>query len=182
MTQPQPNNDPVQQLDIIERTYCSCNKCQLACQTMPGSLAPGDASKIARYLNREPDDTFMEANFEASDGTRILTREGMMMIPTIVPQQRDDGSCVFLGESGNCMIHPVAPYGCRNFNVCGKGQTRMDEDHRSSVQIHAIVMEEGHEYVKQWAKLKQAGCEARPKEERRFELERKLAEIENSGE
>jgi Fe-S-cluster containining protein len=79
-------------------------------------LAPGDAELIAKYLGISTDQ--MTGRLLASPGALILDRATMVprRIHTLVPDRRPDGTCIFLNEQENCIIHPVAPYGCAYFD------------------------------------------------------------------
>lgn len=161
-------------LDIIERTYCDCPECKLACKTMPGSLAPGDAKKIAEFMHRELDNKFLETYFDASDGTVVMTPDGPMIVPTIVPKQRADGSCVFLTADCRCSVHRVAPYGCRNFTVCDHGGSDGEQGSKSATQVAAILTEPKKEYLWHWGHLNSTGHVALPAASRRGKFEEEL--------
>lgn len=161
-------------LDIIERTYCDCQECKLACKTMPGSLAPGDAQNIANYMHREFDCNFLEMYFDASSGTMVMTPQGPMTVPTIVPKQKANGECTFLTKDHKCSIHRVAPYGCRNFTVCNHGGDETEQYSKSAAQIAAILMESGKTYLWNWSHLMSTGNEAAPIQRRRGAFEKEL--------
>lgn len=152
------------QLEQFERSICDCNKCKIACKSIPGSLAPGDAARIINFAkpDDQPVEDFVQEHFRASSGTKAIDDQGKpMMIPTIVPAQKEDGRCVFLTGDDHCGIHPVSPYGCRNFTVCGQDGLSVDEESmRSSSQVSNILFEEGHNYFKLWSFLKSAGLVA----------------------
>jgi Fe-S-cluster containining protein len=84
---------------------------------MPGSLAPGDLERIAPPHEPLRKDWVAE-NFLASEGTLIMDPKtgDSFRLPTIVPRQKEDGSCVFF-ENGRCSIHEHSPYGCRMFDL-----------------------------------------------------------------
>lgn len=181
---PNKTDNPLEQ---YERTYCDCNKCSLACRHMPGSLAPGDLENIAKFCG-ETDErgvpgSFLEEYFVASDGPIVRTlvpdpdgppRLVDHRIPTIVPRQEGDGSCTFLDEDGKCIIHPVAPFGCRMFNVCDDPDEKGFEDsQKSAAMLRFIVQNPG--YFQAWKWLKERGKVAKPLLERREDLSNALA-------
>lgn len=169
-------------LDQYERNYCDCRKCTLACRHMPGSLAPGDLEKIAQYCGRPAATvSFVEEHFVASEGPiiRLMVpdpdgppRLEDHHVPTIVPRQEEDGSCVFLDEEGHCMIHPVAPFGCRTFKVCDPPSEKDDE--KSKAMLRQIVNQPA--YLRAWKYLAERGLLAKPLLERRGGLTEALAQ------
>jgi Fe-S-cluster containining protein len=108
-------------LDVLERGLCKCEKCKAPCQTMPGFLVPGDLERIADHLDIALTDEFIARNFRvASGGTvpyEIKGKPNPRSAIVLVPAQRSGGECVFY-LNGLCLIHPVAPFGCRMFEWC----------------------------------------------------------------
>jgi len=87
---------------------------------MPGSLIPGDLQRIQAHVE-DTSGEFVLNHFVASDGAKVAGRldDGSTFIgqvPTIVPAQRQDGTCVFLVDA-RCTIHPVSPFGCAYHDV-----------------------------------------------------------------
>jgi Fe-S-cluster containining protein len=86
---------------------------------MPGMLDVKDVRVISEesgFKDPESDECyeFVTTHFAASEGALVSGPMGVVRVPTIVPQQRDDGTCVFFDrDSEQCKIHSVAPYGCR---------------------------------------------------------------------
>jgi Fe-S-cluster containining protein len=109
-------------LDVLERGLCKCDKCKAPCQTMPGFLVPGDLEQIADYLGVTLTDEFITRNFRVASGGTVPYQITDKLHPrpalVLVPDQRPSGDCVFY-QSGLCQIHPVAPFGCRMFEMCG---------------------------------------------------------------
>lgn len=118
-------------------------------------LAPDDMQKIGTYCDAPPSPDWVREHFAASTAMCVVNGEPTP-IPTIVPAQLDDGRCVFLTEDDRCGIHPVAPFGCRTFNVCESPDT--DTDHRSARALACVCGEV--DYLAIWAMLKESGCEA----------------------
>lgn len=132
-----------------ERTYCDCRRCKAFCRTMPGDLAPGDLERIANYLGIELTDEFVHKNFLAAQG-RTLPEDGTdKIVPTIVPAQKTDGSCVFLTSDERCAIHTVAPFGCSKFNYCD--EPTPDDFRRMKRMLNEAQHDD--EYLSQWARL-----------------------------
>jgi Fe-S-cluster containining protein len=87
----------------FERTTCACAGCVACCKRQPGYLIPGDAERIAAFLN-EPIEKFLWA----SPGALVKQGVRAFRIGTITPRLVK-GKCVFLTEDDKCRIHPVAP-------------------------------------------------------------------------
>lgn len=162
------------ELKQFERSVCACDKCKAGCKHMPGSLAPGDMDTIAKFVGADPDNAeFIRQNFRASDGTVVIIEGKPKMVPTIVPAQQEDGRCVFLTDDDQCAIHPVAPFGCRNFEICGV-DTEEDE-YKSRCQISCIL--QSHNYLWTWAYLHTTGHIAPPARKRRAALNAELEQL-----
>jgi len=164
-------------LEQFERSVCDCNKCKAGCRTMPGSCATGDIERIAAYVGADDVDKFASNNFCASDGAKVLTPDGVMTIPTIVPKQREDGRCVFLTADERCSVHAVSPYGCRNFTICNQsGESDEEMNRKSSAHLMGIMAgdEASREYVARWSGMVEEGNTAAPILERREKLEKEL--------
>ena len=54
--------------------------------------------------------------FWNSPGMVLLRAGEMFRLRTITPRMKKK-RCVFLRKNGDCAIHPVAPFGCRYFDV-----------------------------------------------------------------
>lgn len=98
----------------FERTSCACDECVRCCTEQPGSLAAGEVEAIAAYLQLPISQVLHK--FWASPGALVLRAGELLRIGTITPQLRH-GRCVFLDGQDRCMIHPVAPFGCRMFDT-----------------------------------------------------------------
>jgi hypothetical protein len=78
---------------------------------MPGALVRGDLNRLMPY-DAVPIDWAVQ-HLRASTGSLIATAAGeYMQVPSLVPAQREDGSCHWLNEDGTCQVHADAPYGC----------------------------------------------------------------------
>src|SRR5688500_18711311 len=99
--------------DQFQRSKCDCAGCVACCKAMPGMLIPGDAERIESTRPK----LFPSEYLVASAGALVVYRGKPMRIPTIVPAQKPDGSCVFFDDQDRCTIHGVAPYGCSHFDT-----------------------------------------------------------------
>lgn len=174
MTTPKPS-----ELQQFERSYCKCDKCRSGCKAMPGMLSPGDIDNIAEYLGKEPDEEFVSEHFAASEGALVRIQEcgTLARIPTIVPKQKENGECVFLTEDGRCGVHPVSPFGCRCFNICGEAPSQIEEDtHKSQTVLACIAGNIDYNMLHQW--LGTTGHVARPLHQRKSHLMDLLEEAE----
>lgn len=175
--------------DDFERTTCACDKCKVPCRHMPGCLVPGDLEAIKTYLHVKDEECidWLCENFRASSGAKVLRmikgtpEPELLEVPTIVPAQKPDGSCVFLADNGQCKIHPVSPFGCAyhdmHMNIEEAGE-RSDACVRS--QMDALEERNGINLYKDAIELlRSKGRLAPPIEERRANLEEDLALVEN---
>jgi len=118
---------------MIERNECSCSKCQLFCKVMPSYLLPEDIIPYmgaTGYLNEDELEEgdrleltienimpWAKKNLLASDGAIVSTSTGLLRVPTLVPKNRKNGSCIHYDQqAGLCEIHSSAPFGCRFFS------------------------------------------------------------------
>lgn len=87
---------------------------------MPGCLVPGDLERIQEFVG-DPRPEFILENFVVSDGAKVAKvisgTPCIISVPSIVPAQKADGSCVFLDENDRCKIHPVSPFGCSRLDT-----------------------------------------------------------------
>ncbi len=146
---------------------------------MPGDLAPGDLERIAAYLGQGDEQGRLKpsflSNFQASEGP-LVKRDGQLMrIPTIVPAQKPDGRCVFLSDKDECTIHPVAPFGCVQFNVCD-GQEKKYQADAKVHSLHNAIMA-NLDYVSWLSWLKTFRPLAKSVEDRRMALEQSLKKL-----
>lgn len=163
------------ELKQFERSVCACDKCKAGCKHMPGALAPGDMDAIANFLGTDPDDKdWIQRNFRASDGCKAVLRGKPLTIPTIVPAQQENGRCVFLTDNDECAIHPVSPFGCRNFEICGVDTP--EDEYKSRCQMAAIMSSPG--YLLTWGHLNTLGMKAAPIGQRKAALHAELDELE----
>lgn len=159
-----------EELGKFERSYCECGSCKAACRTLPGMLVPGDLQRIGNFEGVPPTTEWVREHFEASEGSLCEVDGKTVRVPVIVPAQRQSGRCIFLTNDDRCSIHPVAPYGCRIFNVCETPDS--DCDHRSAEALACISGEP--DYLRIWGMLKAGGCESTPISIRRENLRQEI--------
>lgn len=161
-----------------ERTTCACAKCTAACETMPGALGPGDLQQIAEYVECDVDDPMFSIMWRASPGATVHNQAtgDTISIPTIVPAQDErTGHCVWL-EDGQCSIHPVAPFCCRNFSMC-EGDP-VSDDVKSMHMLSEISLDQ--EYQDFWASLAMNDLVAAPTKQRRAALDERIRQIDEA--
>ncbi len=164
--------------DEFKATKCDCPGCRVGCRTMPASLIPGDLERIAKHVGADYRTAWLGEHFLASDGAKLKVKEEVVSIPTLVPAQRPDGSCVFLGPEG-CTIHPVAPYGCTHSDIHMSDAEALD---RSRAAIISQAMTHPHGvYQTAWHVLANTGHMARPLVERRMLYELEFAKVMNAN-
>lgn len=103
------------------RTVCGCGDCVRHCHERPGFLEPDDLPAIAAHLGitvRELVAQHLEAGLgmllaRISDDGREC--EAYMGLPTIRPRS-EAGRCHWLTTDDGCVVHAVAPFGCRYFD------------------------------------------------------------------
>lgn len=163
--------------DKYERTTCACSKCVVACEHMPGMLAPGDLELLCPLdLSPEDSDAWLREHFEASPGALVMHGSQMMRIHTIVPKLAP-GGCVFLKEQ-RCTVHAKAPFGCAFLDMHmaeGPGNQRVRD------ALLAIIddFQKGGSYSRAWIRLQNTGNTAKPTEERRAKLTAAVKAIED---
>jgi len=80
--------------------------------------------EILKHIGKALDDA--SKYFWNSPGMVLGSQGQTFRLRTITPRF-ENGRCVFLTDEGRCSIHPVAPFGCRYFDVhmtAHKGQKR----------------------------------------------------------
>ena len=165
-------------LHKYERSYCECNKCKAGCKSMPGMMSPEDVVQVATYCGQDPEDDtlrFVEwavEHYAASGGATVIMSNGTTRgIPAIVPQQHANGQCVFLDENDRCTIHPVAPFGCRQFKVCDGDDQELDNE-KSRSALNVISMHTPYQALHNF--LEESGATAPPVLDRKQKLEELL--------
>lgn len=99
---------------------CSCESCVEKCSNKPGWFKPGEAEKVAEFLEislQELFDKFLVADIAGKNrgNIRVLS-PGVVGKPTgrdHTPGNWISGQCVFLKDGSRCSIHEVKPHECR---------------------------------------------------------------------
>lgn len=160
MNQLQPLLQPITGIHF-KRTICSCKICRNNCKVIPGYLIWNDLISIYHYMNPIVEFTqFIKLYFLASKGAIVMKEGNIFRIPTIVPKRYDDGSCIFLTNEEKCIIHPVAPFGCRYFDC---KQTKEEADEISKFGLTIIRINDDYKNV--WSFLFHNNLIAIPPEE-----------------
>lgn len=109
-------------MSATKRPECNCDKCQQACQRVPGWFRPGEAEKAAALLGLS-----LPAFFKRYLGVQWweAERPTFVLAPAIVDRMEPGheypsnprGQCVFF-EEGRCAIHAAKPHDCAFTNPC----------------------------------------------------------------
>jgi hypothetical protein len=144
---------------------------------MPGALVPGDLEAIAEHLGVHMSGPWVEEHFRASDGAKIIRQGEFLSIPSMVPSQKEDGSCVFLDDDGRCKVHPVAPFGCAYLDM-HMGEEEADARSKAIIISQVEDSESDGFYSKCIRILCGKGLVAPPLVERRENFHRDLKIVE----
>lgn len=133
-------------LQIHERSYCTCDKCKLICKKVPGILAPGEVERIISRIDDEIDVT--DINEVADWAADFFTTDKRFGgIPVIVPI----APCKFFNTlTETCGIHSFAPFGCRVTNACVDGAEYRNEAFRSLMRN----IRDDPDYAMLWSKIR----------------------------
>lgn len=146
----------------FERTACSCRRCTISCEHVPGALCPDDLLPMATFLGYRDVETFARDHLLASEGVviTIAATGEKVTLRTLVPASKADGSCKFLSD-GRCVIHTVSPYGCAFIDAHqsdGEYSVRADALYRA---LYDDLTSDGP-YIRTWRVLHSAGRTAIP--------------------
>ncbi len=173
--------DPARTEFGFARTVCACHECTLNCHHIPGYLILADLERIHRHHSPRQDlDDWVLQHLFASPGAVVLCGGQKARILTLVPARRPDGACVFLTETGQCSIHPVAPFGCAFFD---SHQSREESNRRSKRGLQAIIeyWDSTGLYARLWMALAEAGHIAPAPEIARHQLQQALSKNQPDG-
>lgn len=152
--------DPARTEFGFARTKCDCHECTLNCRFIAGYLIPADLDRITQRLAPGTNLFGWAAqHLLASPGAKVMQRNRIFRIPTLVPARQPNGACIFLTAENRCAIHAVAPFGCSFFDA---HQTRAVADRRSQQGLR-VVMEAWCRmdlYAQVWLVLDQADLQA----------------------
>jgi Fe-S-cluster containining protein len=140
MTNPKPKS-----IAGLPKTECDCERCKGACSNYPGEFRPGEAEKVAAFLNMSLEDLFAQylgVNWwerDSGDIFMLAPANDSMDAGREWPGNPRRGNCLFL-KDGKCSIHPVKPYSCAHGNPC------------DNKQIEEWSKDREHNTVRLWAK------------------------------
>lgn len=105
---------------MSENNGCTCEGCRQACQYNPGWFLPGEAERVAEFLNltlQELFNTKLGVNWwVAAEDIFVLAPAITKMSPGREYPGDPRGKCIFYNSDGLCEIHPVKPFECREYN------------------------------------------------------------------
>lgn len=164
------------------RTACACEDCTISCRHMPGYLIPADLEPMAKACGSDNPAKWAVDNLSASPGAtaRVRASQALVQIPTLVPRAKEDGSCIFLGDKGECLVHEHSPFGCAFFDA---HMDKEEADRRSGqglVRIHHDL-HIGGPYSNIWQILSMTGHHARPPAEGKAAIAKEYDERNSDG-
>lgn len=117
------------------RSICSCDECVTNCKFIPGCLIPSDLDRIEKHLGGRSLEAWAESALLASMGATVMVNGQIINIPTLVPNRKADGSCIFLSHDNRCQIWEISPFGCAFFGH----QTDEEADRMMRKGLEAIA-------------------------------------------
>lgn len=134
----------------FKRTTCSCRKCSLWCEYVPGALVPTDLDRLIPT----GDDPFQwaEQHLLASPGFRAVSAHFTLSIPSLVPKRQENGHCHWL-QDGRCEVHEVSPYGCAFLSQCSQSAAQAAKVRNAGLEARAKAFEESGLYARIWHHL-----------------------------
>lgn len=164
----------------MQRTSCACEACQIGCKTLPGALAPADVIPMWQHVDPESGlFQFSEKYLQVSSGAIAVDPASgtRFNVPSLVPKQREDGTCVFYNQQGRCDIHAVSPYGCSMVDMHQSGSEANDIVRQCVLQQYD-AHRSGSIYHQLCVYLDSVGQRARPLVERRQAYENMIEAFE----
>src|ERR1700722_10542406 len=131
----------------FQRTTCSCKKCSLWCEYVPGSLVPSDLDRLIP-LGEDPF-LWAEQHLLASPGFQIRTPQFTVKIPSLGPRRQNNGHCHWF-QDGRCAVHENSPYGCAFFGECEMTDDHAEKAARAGREARAKAFQEGGLYAQLW--------------------------------
>ena len=111
-------------MENTKRIVCDCDACKSACMNKPGWFLPGEIEKVADYLKISVQELFNEylavdhyCKFEKDTHEEyfIISPATIDFEPGQMFPFYPGGTCVFFKDQ-KCIIHPVAPFECRQYH------------------------------------------------------------------
>lgn len=132
------------------RNSCSCRKCSVFCEFIPGSLVPPDLDRLI-----PPGDAplfWAEQHLLASPGFQIKTPQFTLSIPSLVPRRQENGHCHWL-QGGRCSVHENSPYACAFHNQCLQTDAQAERISIAGREARAKAFKEDGLYAQIWRHL-----------------------------
>lgn len=126
----------------------TCSRCRAACAEKPGWFLPGEAEKAAEHLGltmKEFFDRHLAVDWWVTDEDDIfLLSPAVKGAPTGTEFPGDPhGTCVFF-VNGQCSIHAVKPYECRDM-WCGDAGSPLA--HAATALAWEVYQEQIHDLL-----------------------------------
>ena len=138
----------------FQRTSCSCRKCSVWCEHIPGFLVPSDLDRLIQP--GEDPLLWAEEHLLASPGLQIKTPQFTLSIPSLVPRRQENGHCHWL-QDGRCAVHENSPYGCAFLCQCRQSNAQAEKITNAGREARAKAFEEDGLYARIWKHLWEKG-------------------------
>lgn len=123
---------------MLQKTECTCTKCQAACKKTPGWFRPGEAEYAAAHLNLSLQDFFDRYLgvqwWVAEEPTFVLAPALTSMKPGCEYPGDPRGVCIFFKDE-RCMIHEVKPHECSHGSACDVQEAEHEQDREETVSL-----------------------------------------------
>lgn len=108
----------------LTRTACSCRKCSVWCEHIPGFLVPSDLERLIPAPVSPLE--WAELHLRASYGFRLqVGGQVVAWVPSLVPAKQSNGHCHWY-ENGRCAVHADSPFGCAFLSQCKQSGKQAD--------------------------------------------------------
>ena len=137
----------------FQRTTCSCRKCSLWCEFVPGALVPSDLDRL--IPSGQDPFRWAEQHLLASPGFQIRSPQFTFSIPSLVPRRQENGHCHWL-LNGRCEVHDDSPYGCAFHSQCNQTAAqaaKVAEIRYAGLEARGKAFEEDGLYARIWHHL-----------------------------
>lgn len=162
-----------------KRTSCSCRKCSLWCEFVPGALGPSDLDRLIP-AGQDPFH-WAEQHLLASPGFQIRSPQFTFSIPSLVPKRQENGHCHWL-LNGRCEVHDESPYGCAFLSQCNQTAAHAAKVRCAGLEARGKAFEEDGLYARIWHHLWGMGLQeltTQSNNQRAAEALRKLISVED---
>lgn len=134
----------------FQRTSCSCRKCSVWCEHIPGYLVPSDLDRL--IPSGEDPLIWAEQNLLASPGLQIKTPQFTVSIPSLVPRRQQNGHCQWL-QDGHCTVHENSPFGCAFLSQCSQSNAHGQKITNAGRAARAEAFQKDGLYAQIWKHL-----------------------------